>query len=40
MKRNEELELQAVSLQRQYETERSDAEKQLTEKTSRIEQLQ
>lgn len=40
MKRNEELELQAVSLQRQYETERSEAEKQLTEKTTTIEELQ
>lgn len=40
MKRNEELELQAVSMQRQYETERSETEKQLTEKTTTIEELQ
>ena len=40
MKRNEELELQAVSMQRQYETERSEAEKQLAEKTATIDELQ
>lgn len=40
MKRNEELELQVVSMQRQYETERSETEKQLTEKTTTIDELQ
>ena len=40
MKRNEELELQTVSMQRQYETERSEAERQLTEKATVIDELQ